>query len=369
MCIIHHRCDGTVRMWASGHDQKAQITNMRSSAAMDYAHHNRAEITISVGHHIYPVTACDRDYEADALVVKVHGSSFLYSYSGVPLPNVKAHFDISHLYFHRLHEAISYAENDEILDKLLPTKESFSSGSQPRIQLKGKLRNFQIDREYQLKALSQMLSCNPRAPYLILGPFGTGKSHILAAAVATLLTSHSNKVLVCTHLNRGADGLYKSLQMQMGYEYTRSNVLRLVPTQEALEQLRLKSPYSALAVRGTTVSQLAHFPVILSTFVTAMHVRTMETEGEMTLHFTHILIDEGAQSREPEVLGVFSLADRSTRVVIVGDNKQVSSNTIFGLICVHWYAKVFQVVVVNINRGTCRCKVYTASSIHCSCVS
>lgn len=288
---------------------------------MDYAHHNRAEITIS---HFYTATAVDRDFEAEALVVKVHSNKFLHEHSGRCLRNVYAHFDISHLYFHRLHEAISYSESDEILDKLFPTKGSFSSGPESNLQLKGKLRNFQIDREYQLRALHCMLSCNPKAPYLVLGPFGTGKSHLLAAAVTALLTDRSNKVLVCTHLNRGADSLYKSLQKRLGYRYTASNVARLVPNQESLQQLRLKDTYFALAAKDTSVSQLAPIPVIISTFITAMQIRKMEQEGGLILKFTHILIDEGAQSREPEVLGVFSLADALTRVVIVGDNKQVS---------------------------------------------
>ncbi len=309
--------------------QTAHITRMRSSAAMDFAHHNRAEIAIRIGSHFYHSTAVDRDYDADALVIKVRSFTFLEYYSGRCLENINVHFDISHLYFHRLHEAISYAESETILDKLLPTKQSFTAGPKPSLRF---VRNFRIDREYQLKALNQMLSCNPRAPYLVLGPFGTGKSHVLAAAVASLLTNPSNKVLLCTHLNRGADGLYKMLQKQLGYQVTASYVVRLVPNQDALGQLRLKQPYFALAAKTATASQLARIPVILSTFIAAMHIRDREREEGVILGFTHILIDEGAQSREPEVLGALSLADASTRVVIVGDNKQVNLLSIYSML-------------------------------------
>jgi len=39
--------------------------------------------------------------------------------------------------------------------------------------------------------------------------------------------------------------------------------------------------------------------------------------------FTHILIDEGAQSREPEAVAPLSLADKHTKIVIAGDHMQV----------------------------------------------
>ena len=39
--------------------------------------------------------------------------------------------------------------------------------------------------------------------------------------------------------------------------------------------------------------------------------------------YTDILIDEGAQTREPETVGPLSLAGRFTRIVIAGDHRQV----------------------------------------------
>jgi len=39
--------------------------------------------------------------------------------------------------------------------------------------------------------------------------------------------------------------------------------------------------------------------------------------------FTHILIDEGAQTREPEAVAPLGLADDNAKIVIAGDHLQV----------------------------------------------
>ncbi len=41
--------------------------------------------------------------------------------------------------------------------------------------------------------------------------------------------------------------------------------------------------------------------------------------------FTHILLDEGAQAREPEAVAPLSLATKDTKIVIAGDPQQVSN--------------------------------------------
>jgi len=38
--------------------------------------------------------------------------------------------------------------------------------------------------------------------------------------------------------------------------------------------------------------------------------------------FTHILLDEGAQTREPEVIAPLSMAGKNTKIVIAGDQNQ-----------------------------------------------
>ena len=320
------RCNGPVHIQAPTEGQLAHLKGI-NSVAMDYAFHSHAEVTISIGNHTYHATVIDRKYELDALVIKVHSYQFLQTYVGQYLENVTAHFDVNHLFYKRLHEAITYANSKVVVKKLLPEKEVFTS-SKKKIRLKLPM-NFSIDSEYQRAALSQMLSCNPGAPCLVLGPFGTGKTHVLAAAIGKLLEDPSNKLLVCTHLNRCADGLYKTLQKHIGFPQTLGQVVRLVPNEEGLRHLRIPEPYSCRVANIDAMTDINYWPAIVTTFITALHLKEMAAGQGMVFNFTHIFIDEGAQSREPEALGALVMAESSTRIVVVGDHQQVCSNNNF----------------------------------------
>ena len=322
--ILIFRCDSTVNIQVPQDGNLVHLTGM-SSVAMDYAVLNRADVRLTLeNQQIISAIATDRDYEADALILKMPLTSvFLYNYRGQLLQNVSAHFEITRSYFRRLHQAIDFVDVD-VLSKLLPNKTSFVPVSHQQEYIK--LRRLHLDTEYQLQALKQMLSCNPAAPYLLLGPFGTGKTYVLAAAVEKLLQDSRNKVLVCTHRNRGADGLYESLQKRLGYKQVADQVLRLVPNQEGLEHLGIRNG-SCLCANdpNLTVFGVSHWPAIITTFTTAIQLREMEIRSGGLLPFTHILIDEGAQCPESETLGALILAMKETKVVIVGDNQQASA--------------------------------------------
>ena len=164
---------------------------------MDYAVYNRADVRLTLeNRQMFFTTATGRDYDADVLILKMLPS--LWTYRGKSLQNVLAHFETKRSYFQRLHQAIDFAPTNVLL-KLLPTQKSFAPLPQQQVShMNLKAQRFRLDIEYQIQALRQMLSCNPAAPYLLLGPFGTGKTYVLAAAVEKLLQDQRNRVLVCT---------------------------------------------------------------------------------------------------------------------------------------------------------------------------
>ena len=295
-----------------------------SSVGMDYAVHNRADVRLTLGNQqIIFTTATDRDYEADELLLKMSPS--LFPFRGKFFQNVSAHFKSNRSYFQRLHQAIDLAPTAVLL-KLLPTQKSFAPLPQQQVNPINliKARRLHLDTEYQIQALRQMLSCNPAAPYLLLGPFGTGKTYVLAAAVEKLLEDQRYRVLVCTHLNRGADNLYGSLQKRLENKKAYNLVLRLVANRGALESSRINGSRIAANDPRLTVNFVVQWPAIITTFTTAIQLREMEISNGSHFPFTHILIDEGAQSPEPETLGALMLAKEQTKVVIVGDNQQAS---------------------------------------------
>ncbi len=64
--------------------------------------------------------------------------------------------------------------------------------------------------------------------------------------------------------------------------------------------------------------------IVITTYITSLNVS--EILGSFDCVFTHILLDEAAQIREPEAISSLCAAGTSTKIVIAGDSKQVSSN-------------------------------------------
>ena len=308
------RCDGNVSVsvpWGQQYQGLMHLTGM-TSGAIDYAIHNHAEVQFSLGSQNYTATIEGRDDKTDTL--HIYNPNFIQDFQRKS-QLVSAHFEINHKYFRGLHQAIQNTHY-AIIRKLLPNFKSFPSSCQVRLH-GSTITNFTLDEEYQIPALEQMLSSNSDAPFLLLGPFGTGKTHLIAAAVVELLEGIQTRVLVCTHQNIGANNVYKNLQKHAPNACHKA--LRLVPSEKVLQQM--DSPDYCRTLQEVNPHQLSRYQVIVTTFSTALRVK--EKKGYENLYFTHILIDEGAQSREPEALGALALASDSTKIIIVGDNQQV----------------------------------------------
>ena len=288
--------------------------------SMDYVLHNQSAtvvMTLSGSRQYTAQIVGSPDVDRNALLLQIPNSSTLfqtYLHPGCLSCELKVavHFEIDHQYYHRLHEGI-HCVTEDTLAKLIPKKPSKENCSslQP-VTFTKQNRKYSLDRQYQLKALKQMFSCSSDVPYLLLGPFGTGKTYLVAVAVAKLMESRGNRVLVCTHLNRGADGIYKSLQEKV--KGISKHAARVVGGQHDIVRLR-----NASVIYPD--ENVTRFTALVTTFGIAIKLLHFVESGE--LNFSHILIDEGAQCPEPEVLGALVLASRETKIVVVGDNKQV----------------------------------------------
>ena len=291
------------------------------SAAMDYAIQNKASVKFTANGYNYNGDRMFRNAERDSLTVEIKQNGFFRRFHRGACFKTFIHFNINHWYFWRLHRAIARTDQQLVERLVLPKHRGF-------VESRGIVRkgsSYQLDQEYQFQALKNMLTCRPGAPYLLIGPFGTGKTHVLAAAVELLMKDrqHQTRILVCTHQNTGADKLYRSLQEHI--DGVHCHVLRLVP--DAAGENRksaLLQPYSCQAVHKVKVHQLAQWKVIVTTFLTALTIKDKLIKEKGKLHFSHIIIDEGAQSREPEALGALVLADSNTHIIIAGDHRQVS---------------------------------------------
>ena len=113
------------------------------------------------------------------------------------------HFILKHSYFRNLHKSLDKVDS-RILSCLIPNNLQPEEGELLRTPYP--VEDFLwLDKEYQLMALKKMMACNNNAPFLITGPFGTGKTRVLATAAISFLKRLDNRVLICTSHLQSAD--------------------------------------------------------------------------------------------------------------------------------------------------------------------
>ena len=298
--------------WNRGTEGKVLQLNGINGAAMDYAVHGHATVHISTNESNYQAQCCIKRREGDSLLVELPRKHFISHPQ-----RLYVHFEINHWYFSGLHKAVDSISKATVC-KLLPAESG--RGIPPTHRYKRALEPFTLDPDYQMPALHQMISSNPELPFLVLGPFGTGKTHVLAAAVSALFCDPHNHILVCAHQHLCADSIYRSLQTH--YQSVSMHAIRLVPSDNVANNVIIYNGGLVKTTNTITIEDLNENAVVVTTFLTALNLKRLDPNGT-SLYFSHIIIDEGAQSREPEALGALGIAAEDTKIVIVGDNKQV----------------------------------------------
>ena len=284
-------------------------------AAMDYAIHGHAVAHIPLGQSEIQCVVSHRDESLDLLLHMPFGKPPL-----LPRRPVYVHFEINHKYFDGLHKAIDCL-TQEAINKLFPSNQLLRecrTGKYLKHKEMVAIKPFTLDSEYQMNALSRMISSDPRVPFLVLGPFGTGKTRIIAAAVSALLCDPNSHILVCTYQNTCANTIYEIL-----FPKNAKDIMRLVPTKQVARFIDV-GRQGVVLMKDVKIHNLMNTKVIVTTFLTAANLQRLD--NRRLLQFSHILIDEGAQARECESIGALSVVKNETKVVIVGDSKQVGAH-------------------------------------------
>ena len=235
---------------------------------------------------------------------------------------VPVHFILKHSYFRNLHKSLDKinAKTIECLipdcNNLQPEQESYPHIAYPAEEF------LKLDKEYQLLALKKMMVCGNAAPFLLTGPFGTGKTKVLAVAAINFLKRPANRVLICTSHLQSADAYIDSYFGKMVDNHTLPR--NVDPVRLVGDHYKYFGKYKHLFKNGHNhqeVNPIKHSRLVITTFLTAPQLINLKVK-----RFTHILIDEGAQTREPETIAPLGLADDNTKIVIAGDHLQVKHN-------------------------------------------
>ena len=263
--------------------------------------------------------------------------------SKVTYSHVKVEFEVKHSFFNNLIRSVNNI-NHEVINRLLPRHQDFLPRSSAHFQYTDHMRPLiaQLDADDQLNALKKIAMYPPSSPpILINGSFGTGKSRVLAIATYFIVEksrdSEPARVLVCAHHQAAADNFVETYfgDMIQTHSWRVEHFFRLILDDYVHRSERFSQyflTFNKLKSRMHGNRMYDGNLVIATTFLTAIHLGKLFPPG----FFTHILLDEGAQSREPEAIAPLSLASTKTQIVIAGDSNQVSSFTIeinFTVLC------------------------------------
>ena len=236
-------------------------------------------------------------------------------------------FKLKYSYFDRLRKSVRNIQPN-VLRNICPQPGDFRSLSKfssysPTIR--GLMCGCSGD---QREALEAILSCSPynSPPILITGAFGTGKTRILAVAACCLFEqgkerAHTIRILATSHHQRSPDSLLKQYYgLKKSFNYDNAVVICLQNRQPDRESIIPRQIYySVTQFKKELHTIMSHRLFILAcTYGSALNFAE-----SLPGFFTHILYDEGAQSREPEALSPLGLANANTKIIIAGDQHQV----------------------------------------------
>ncbi|KIO21002.1 hypothetical protein M407DRAFT_219502 [Tulasnella calospora MUT 4182] len=243
-------------------------------------------------------------------------------------------FTLNRLPFRRQHQAV--LTKDSIRNRFLFPEWSHVTAvrpSAPCLVHFAPLNRTIRGNQSQEMAISRILSMGPgSAPFIIHGPFGTGKTTTLVEAIQQLYARDNDvRILACAPSNSAADNIATRLQ-----NVGRSNLLRMNATTREYETLqppdlkRFQSDYGLIYPDPEGDGMRFHYPDLQTFMQYKIVVTTCVTAGVPSGlgvkpgHFDWIFIDEAGQAAEPEVLiPILSLSNHNTNVVLAGDHKQL----------------------------------------------
>ena len=240
----------------------------------------------------------------------------------------EVNFELKHSYFAGLHRTLDHLP-EHVIQKLIPTKEVLSSCTSEEHDHKvhpTPYESIELDQKVQMKALYAILKSSPALPILVAGPFGTGKTRLLARAAYEILKKRrDSRVLICAHHQASADTFieYFGELKTDEFEPWDVNILRVMASN--LYESETRDKYFELFESKTNLTQydFERNRLVVTTLGTAPSLFHKLPNGRKDGFFSDILIDEGAQTREPETVGALNLAGPGTRIVIAGDHCQV----------------------------------------------
>ena len=263
--------------------------------------------------------------ETHSKVGDFHGQSMPVFLAQGSSQRVDVNFILKHSYFTSLRKAVCILP-PYMVDKLVPDEKTLKTRMRTEEAVDVDypvLDQFDLDTDYQEPACHSILQSSNAAPFLITGPFGAGKTRLLATvALRVLLQNPKCVILIATHHIRTADQYiekyFGKLLEDDNFKMKENLKVVRVVGKDAIHDSKCKYIKIVSSMDPETVNK---YNLIVTTF--GIMLQLQRVMRKKCSYFTHIFIDEGAQARESETLGAFSHAGPDTKIVIAGDHKQV----------------------------------------------
>ena len=248
--------------------------------------------------------------------------------------NVHVEFELKHSYFNSLHRAV-ISIPESMVKKINPSSNDvFSYSSKTLLIVNPKCSDtddLSVDNLKQLQALETIIKSPVDYPVVVSGPFGSGKTRIIARAAyefikAGLSSRTQTRILLCAHHTNTVETYMLKYLYPAFWKKSQVTIIRI--TKNYSNNLSNNIMNRAIVDFRDNVMAEQHINdpvlVIIATYTRSLQVATILNN----VRFTHILLDEAAQVREPEAIGPLSLGDVNTKVVVAGDSRQVRIITI-----------------------------------------
>ena len=240
----------------------------------------------------------------------------------------RAKFEVKHLYFNLLRKSLRRLSNNQIC-KIMPDP-AYSDHGLLRVLPRSTCKFIDLDADSQQPALQKIVSSGSQVPVLISGAFGTGKTRLLAVATYHFIEEGKQKkiptrVLIACHHQNTADTFIEEYFGKM--VQNKVNPWRVRIARITRHNYYTRSNYQHMYKNLKKFNEMyswefaqENYVVIVTTLLTGFDLKY--TVGDK--FFTHILLDEAAQAREPEAVAPLCMANQDTKIVIAGDDRQVN---------------------------------------------
>ncbi|XP_041364401.1 helicase with zinc finger domain 2-like [Gigantopelta aegis] len=237
---------------------------------------------------------------------------------------VEVQFQMNRIHFCRMHFAVDCLENTDIVFPDI-VKVNPQWNERHIFKISSKVLN-----EDQMKAVRHIVAehIGYSPPFIMYGPFGTGKTETLAQAAMVLVKeSSSARILICAQSNSAADRYISNYLDPFLKKFKLENKLRRVYFKE--RRVNTVWPevqkYCAITDRGDNFippsrEDIMQHSLVITTVETSLQLLHLNLRG----YFTHIFVDEAAQVLECETIMPLSLATEKTCIVLTGDHMQIS---------------------------------------------